>query len=155
MGERLTRELPDSTLTEEGILAHAAPSLAEAVAGSGEPEASLAELGSGSSRKTRLLVEALLSRQGSLRYSPIDISASFLEESARALLDRYPRLCVDAIAGEYCVPCRTWRPTPDRGSSSSSGETSGTSRRPKPPRSSLSRRRRWGRAGASSSASTG
>ena len=90
------------TRTEEGILAGAAGSLAEAVAGRGEPEASLAELGSGSSRKTRLLIEALLSRQGSLRYSPIDISASFLEESARALLERYPRLCVDAIAGEYC-----------------------------------------------------
>ncbi len=90
------------TRTEERILAREAVRLVEAVAVPGGPDAALAELGSGSSRKTRLLIEELLSRQMHLRYSPIDISASFLEESARALLERYPRLSVDAIAGEYC-----------------------------------------------------
>jgi dimethylhistidine N-methyltransferase len=61
----------------------------------------LAELGSGSSSKTRLLIEALLRRQPRLRYVPIDISRSILEESAGALLADYRGLEIHAIAGEY------------------------------------------------------
>jgi dimethylhistidine N-methyltransferase len=61
----------------------------------------LAELGSGSSVKTRLLIDACLRRQPSLRYVPVDISRSMLDESARALLADYPRLEVHAVAGEY------------------------------------------------------
>jgi dimethylhistidine N-methyltransferase len=62
---------------------------------------SLAELGSGSSAKTRLLIEAFLRRQGTLRYVPVDISRSMLDESARELLDDYGGLEIHAIAGEY------------------------------------------------------
>ena len=61
----------------------------------------LVELGSGSSTKTRLLIEALLRRQPRLRYVPIDISRSILEESAEALLEDYGALEIHAIAGEY------------------------------------------------------
>ncbi len=61
----------------------------------------LAELGSGSSAKTRLLIEAFLSRQGRLRYVPVDISHTMLEDAARALLAEYPRLEIVAIAREY------------------------------------------------------
>lgn len=61
----------------------------------------LVELGSGSAAKTRLLIEALLSRQESLRYVPVDISRSMLEETALALLESYPALEITAIAGEY------------------------------------------------------
>ena len=61
----------------------------------------LAELGSGSSSKTRLLIEALLRRQPKLRYVPVDISRSMLEESAEALLAEYGSLEIHAIAGEY------------------------------------------------------
>jgi dimethylhistidine N-methyltransferase len=61
----------------------------------------LAELGSGSSTKTRLLIEALLRRQPRLRYVPIDISRSILEESAESLLEDYGALEIHAIAGEY------------------------------------------------------
>lgn len=61
----------------------------------------LAELGSGSSAKTRLLIEAFLSRQRRLRYLPVDISHTILEDAARALLDDYPGLEVVAIAAEY------------------------------------------------------
>jgi len=61
----------------------------------------LAELGSGSSTKTRLLIESLLERQPTLRYLPVDISPTILQESARALLSDYPSLEVHAIAGEY------------------------------------------------------
>ena len=62
---------------------------------------SLVELGSGSSTKTRLLIEALLREHGSLSYIPIDISPSVLEASALQLLDDYKRLEIRAIAGEY------------------------------------------------------
>ncbi len=101
-GSRLFEEicrLPEyyPTRTEREILARAAGEIAEA-AGEG---VSLAELGSGSSAKTRLLIEALLARQPGLHYVPVDISAGFLEASSRALLARYPRLRVTAIAGEY------------------------------------------------------
>lgn len=61
----------------------------------------LVELGSGSAAKTRLLIEALLRRQRELRYVPVDISQSALEESAHALLAAYPQLRVDAVAAEY------------------------------------------------------
>jgi L-histidine N-alpha-methyltransferase len=65
--------------------------------------ATLVELGSGSAVKTRLLIEALAPREERLRYVPIDISRSALEESARALLAAHPNLEVRAVAGEYAV----------------------------------------------------
>ena len=61
----------------------------------------LAELGSGSSTKTRLLIEALLRRQSRLRYVPVDISRSILAESAESLLEDYGALEIHAIASEY------------------------------------------------------
>ncbi len=61
----------------------------------------LVELGSGSARKTRRLIEALLARRRSLRYVPIDISRSALVAGSRALLESHPQLSVRAIAAEY------------------------------------------------------
>lgn len=61
----------------------------------------LVELGSGSSQKTRLLIEALLANQNELSYQPIDISETALSESARALENDYPRLRVTPVAGDY------------------------------------------------------
>jgi L-histidine Nalpha-methyltransferase len=61
----------------------------------------LAELGSGSSVKTRLLIRTILRRQGGLRYIPVDISPSILEHSAQKLLESYEGLKIRAIAGEY------------------------------------------------------
>ncbi len=61
----------------------------------------LVELGSGSSAKTRILIQALLRRQAALRYMPIDISRSMLEESSQGLLRDFPSLEVLAVAGEY------------------------------------------------------
>ncbi len=63
--------------------------------------ADLVELGSGSSRKTRLLIESFLRNQGRLRYDPIDISRKMIEGSSISLLKRYPDLEIQAIAGEY------------------------------------------------------
>jgi dimethylhistidine N-methyltransferase len=61
----------------------------------------LAELGSGSARKTQLLIEAFLARHAALRYVPVDISRGALEASARDLVARHPGLEVCAIASEY------------------------------------------------------
>jgi L-histidine N-alpha-methyltransferase len=60
----------------------------------------LAELGSGSSAKTRLVIDACLSRHGRLRYVPVDISRSMLEASSLELLERYESLEIRAIASE-------------------------------------------------------
>jgi L-histidine Nalpha-methyltransferase len=59
------------------------------------------ELGSGSSIKTRLLIEAILARQPVLYYQPIDISETILEQSAKQLLEDYPGLRITAHAADY------------------------------------------------------
>jgi dimethylhistidine N-methyltransferase len=91
-------ELPEYYLTraEREILLAQADRIA---ARFGAP-VTLAELGSGSSAKTRVLIEACLQRHGRVRYLPVDISRSMLEASSLALLERYPGLEVHAIASE-------------------------------------------------------
>jgi len=61
----------------------------------------LIELGSGSSDKTRYFIEALLEREVSLRYIPIDVSESSLERSSKELLQAYPSLKIAAYATDY------------------------------------------------------
>lgn len=61
----------------------------------------LVELGSGSSVKTRLLIEALITRQGRLHYQPVDISATMLEQSAQELLKIYSELRITGQARDY------------------------------------------------------
>jgi dimethylhistidine N-methyltransferase len=91
-------DLPEyyPTRTEQGILEQYA---AEIVALTGACE--LVELGSGSSRKTRLLLEAYSQYQSELQYSPIDISAGMLRMTALSLLQRYPKLKLRGLAGTY------------------------------------------------------
>jgi L-histidine N-alpha-methyltransferase len=69
----------------------------------------LVELGSGDGQKTRLLIEALLARQESLEYVPVDISESAVEISSRALLLSYPDLRITAYIGEYHAALRRIR----------------------------------------------
>jgi len=92
-------ELPEYYLTraEHQVLRDHGDAIVAAIDG----PITLAELGSGSSTKTRVLIEALLRRQPRLRYVPVDISRSILEETAEALLEDYGALEVHAIAGEY------------------------------------------------------
>ena len=61
----------------------------------------LFELGSGSATKTRRIVEALLARQGGLRYVPVDISPAALEAGAHALIQDFEGLDVSAYASDY------------------------------------------------------
>ncbi|MEM9801821.1 MAG: L-histidine N(alpha)-methyltransferase [Planctomycetota bacterium] len=64
-------------------------------------DAVFVELGSGSSIKTRRLLDAFFRERDTLEYVPIDISRAALESSARDLLDDYDDLEVTGIVGEY------------------------------------------------------
>jgi dimethylhistidine N-methyltransferase len=65
------------------------------------PPVTVVELGSGSSIKTRHLIEAFLARQSRLCYQPIDISETILQQSARLLLEDYPGLQIVGHAADY------------------------------------------------------
>jgi uncharacterized SAM-dependent methyltransferase len=92
-------ELPEyyPTRTELTILEKAAPGLAATI-----PDgAVLVEFGSGSSRKTRLLLDA--ARQLAA-YAPIDISQDALAAAAATLRQAYPRLEVTPLRGDFTHP---------------------------------------------------
>jgi L-histidine N-alpha-methyltransferase len=91
------------TRTEHEILRDRAMEIAEVFGA----RTTLVELGSGSAIKTRTLIEAFLRKHGRLRYVPLDISRTMLEESAHALLEDYPGLEILAIAAEYDRGLRT------------------------------------------------
>jgi len=73
----------------------------------------LIELGSGSADKTRRIIEALLRLQSELLFIPVDISASALEKSSRALLAAYPALRIEAYAADYLEGLAAMQPLPD------------------------------------------
>lgn len=62
---------------------------------------SMIELGSGSSTKTQLLIDAFLAAHGRLRYLPIDVSPTMLAESCKQLERSRPTLELVPIAAEY------------------------------------------------------
>lgn len=66
----------------------------------------MVELGSGDGQKTRLLIEALLGRQGRLDYLPVDISRPAIEQSGEKLLFAYPELRIEAWVGEFIPTLR-------------------------------------------------
>jgi L-histidine Nalpha-methyltransferase len=95
--EKIT-ELPEyyPTRAEREILLSAAGSIAK-LSGA----RTLAELGSGSSEKTRLLLDALRDR-GTLRgYVPVDVSEPALLSAGDALAAGYPGLEVDAVVSDF------------------------------------------------------
>ncbi|EST30190.1 hypothetical protein N566_21675 [Streptomycetaceae bacterium MP113-05] len=61
----------------------------------------LVELGSGSSEKTRLLIDALTARGTPLHYVPVDVSESALTAAGEALLADHPGLTVDALVADF------------------------------------------------------
>src|ERR1039458_4788402 len=84
------------TRAERSILAAAAAAIAAAT-GARAP----VELGSGSSEKTTLLLDALR-EAGSLRsYVPADVSESALIGAAHRVLASYPGLTVDAVVSDF------------------------------------------------------
>ncbi|MCE8032441.1 L-histidine N(alpha)-methyltransferase [Billgrantia tianxiuensis] len=86
------------TRTEEAILRAAAADIAEVVG----RDATLIELGSGASRKVRLLLEAL----HPACYLGVDISREFLLESTHRLAADYPWLEVHAACADLTHPMR-------------------------------------------------
>ncbi len=95
--ERIT-ELPEYyPMREEGALLHAiAPQLMESLA----PQ-QIVELGSGSSTKTRELLDAGSKTQTVRSYIPFDVSESIILEAAEALRVRYPALDLHGIVGDF------------------------------------------------------
>ena len=96
--EAITR-LPEYYLTrvERDLLA----TYGREIAGALEGPLELVELGSGSAVKTRLLIDAILERQASLTFHPIDISPEAVTESSLALVGAYDALRVIAYASDY------------------------------------------------------
>lgn len=102
-------DLPEyyPTRTEQSILESCASEIAQ-LTGACE----LIELGSGSSRKTRLLLDAYSQLNSPLRYCPIDVSTGILKTSALDLLQEYPNLEICGVAGTY-EQALAQLPTPD------------------------------------------
>jgi L-histidine N-alpha-methyltransferase len=95
--EEITR-LPEyyPTRAEAEILrAHAADIAARSAADT------LVELGSGSSEKTRILLDAMLAAGSLRRYVPVDVSESALIGAGEALLEDYPDLEVHAVLADF------------------------------------------------------
>ncbi|MEU4806793.1 L-histidine N(alpha)-methyltransferase [Actinosynnema sp. NPDC023587] len=61
----------------------------------------LVELGSGSSEKTRLLLDALREHGTLTEFVPLDVSASALTDAARQILADYPGLSVHGVVGDF------------------------------------------------------
>ena len=91
--DEITR-LPEyyPTRAESSILERRAAEIA-AVSGAD----TLVELGSGTSQKTRLLLDGLAPQ----RFSPFDVSESVLRSAAVALSTEYPGLDIHAVVGDF------------------------------------------------------
>ena len=89
-------ELPEYylTRTETRILTERAHD----IAGLAGPGCALVEFGSGSSVKSRLLLDAM---SNLAVYAPIDISRQHLDQSAARLRRDYPQLRVEPVCGDY------------------------------------------------------
>lgn len=83
------------TRTEDQILARNASAICALVGGG-----AVVELGSGSSTKTRHLLDAWAA-QGPVRYHPIDVSASALRGACADLAARYPGARIEGLATSY------------------------------------------------------
>ncbi len=98
--DRIT-ELPEyfPTRTERGLLRAHAARIAAVAAGAGVD--TLVELGSGSSEKTRLLLDALSAAGAVRRYVPQDVSESALRTAVDALVGDYPDLVIHGVVGDF------------------------------------------------------
>ncbi len=85
------------TRTEIEILKRYAKDISSCIGGA----VALIELGSGSSKKTKNLLNAI---SDPTVYMPVDISKEFLHKSAQSLVDDFPNLQVTAICADYTKP---------------------------------------------------
>ncbi len=82
------------TRTETKILKARAGEIAELIG----PGAALVELGSGSSVKTRILLDRM---KAAAAYMPIDVSREHLRAAASDIAADYPKLRVEAVCADY------------------------------------------------------
>lgn len=61
----------------------------------------LVELGSGTSEKTRLLLDALAAAGSLERFAPFDVSETTLRAAAAEIIDEYPGVEVHAVVGDF------------------------------------------------------
>lgn len=61
----------------------------------------LVELGSGTSEKTRMLLDALRDSGSLRRFIPFDVDAGMLESAAAALQNEYPGVEIQAVCGDF------------------------------------------------------
>jgi L-histidine N-alpha-methyltransferase len=95
--DEITR-LPEyyPTRTERAILAERAADVATRTSAD-----TLVELGSGTSEKTRLLLDALSDHGTLQRFVPFDVSESTLRDAAAAIELEYPGVDVHAVVGDF------------------------------------------------------
>ena len=95
--EEITR-LPEYYLTdrERVILAEHARDVALLTAAN-----TLVEPGSGSSEKTRVLLDAMVEAGHLRRFVPFDVSEQALREAAAAIADEYPGIEVHGVVGDF------------------------------------------------------
>ena len=103
--DEITR-LPEyyPTRAERAILTERADEIAQVTKAD-----TLVELGSGTSEKTRLLLDALRDAGTLARFVPFDVSETTLREAAAAVVQEYPGVEVHAVAGDFerhldCIP---------------------------------------------------
>ncbi|XP_070555929.1 histidine N-alpha-methyltransferase-like [Ptychodera flava] len=97
--DRITHENPDYHLyrVETSLLKE----YTERIISNFDETSVFAELGAGNSSKMHSLIEAMLKKEGSLRFIPIDISKEYLEESSKNLTKTFPLLDVQPFIGDY------------------------------------------------------
>lgn len=95
--DQITR-LPEyyPTRAEAQILRTHAGDIADACAAD-----TLVELGSGTSEKTRMLLDALRDRGSLNRFVPFDVDASVLQSAAAAIGQEYPGVEITAVCGDF------------------------------------------------------
>jgi L-histidine N-alpha-methyltransferase len=95
--DQITR-LPEyyPTRTEAGILRARSSTIAEVTNAD-----TLVELGSGTSEKTRMLLDALRDHGTLRRFVPFDVDAGILQTAGAAIAVEYPGVDVDAVCGDF------------------------------------------------------
>jgi L-histidine Nalpha-methyltransferase len=97
------------TRTERGLLEAWMPSLIRRLG-----SRALIELGAGSAEKSRVILDAMHAAGSAELYVPIDVSATFLSQTAARLRREYPRLAVEPaiadISEELSIPRRVPHP---------------------------------------------
>jgi len=93
------------TRTEIDIMRRNLPDIVDSIGA----RVQLVELGSGSSTKTRILLDALVDP---VAYAPVDISREHLWESAERIHAAYPTLQIQALCADYTEPLAI--PEPER-----------------------------------------